>query len=193
MKRYSKLKRVTNETKIEAEIQFNSTKQSIIDTKVGFFNHMLELFAKHGNFYIKCIAEGDIDVDFHHLVEDTGIVLGQIIKEAVGEKIGIKRYSTKYIPMMETLSRVSIDFSGRGYLYMDYDFSSSQVGEFDTELVQEFFYSLCINSGINAHIDVIRGENTHHIIESIFKAFSRALEESVEIINNQIPTTKGVL
>lgn len=193
MSRKIEKKRETYETKIELSINLDGKGISKINTGIGFFNHMLELFAKHGNFDLICNVKGDIDVDFHHTVEDVGIVLGQAIKEALGDKKGIKRYGTFYIPMMETLSRATIDLSARGYLSFNCKFEREKVGEFDTELVEEFFYSVCANGGINMHLDLIRGENTHHIIESMFKAFARALNEAVKIEGDSIPSTKGVI
>ncbi|OQY09262.1 MAG: imidazoleglycerol-phosphate dehydratase [Fusobacteriia bacterium 4572_132] len=185
------IKRETFETQIELEINLDGTGKREIKTKVGFFNHMLELFAKHGSFDLRCEANGDIDVDYHHLVEDTGIVLGEAIKKALGDKRGIKRYGTFYIPMMETLTRTSLDLSGRGFLSFNCDFKKEKVGEFDTELVEEFFYSVAYNAGINLHMDLIRGYNTHHIVESFFKSFARALKEACIIEGTEIPSTKG--
>lgn len=154
---------------------------------------MLELLAKHGDFDIECTAKGDIEVDYHHTTEDIAIVIGQAIKETLGNKIGINRYSTIHIPMMETLARVSLDLSGRGFLSFDYEFKSEKVGTFDTELVEEFFYSIAYNGGINLHIDVLKGKNVHHIIEAIFKAFARSLKEAVKITSDKLPSSKGLI
>lgn len=193
MKRETNIERKTRETDIKLYINLDGNGECEVNTGVGFLDHMLELFAKHGNFDIKCEAKGDINVDAHHTTEDIAIVLGQAIKECLKDKKGINRYGTFYVPMMETLSRVSLDISGRGYLAFDYKFENEKVGEFDTELVEEFFYSIAYNGGINMHIDVIRGKNTHHIIESIFKAFTKALKEAVAITGDKIPSSKGMI
>ena len=193
MDRKKRIKRDTTETKIDILFNLDGTGKYTIDTKIGFFNHMLELFAKHGKFDLDVKMEGDIHIDFHHSVEDVGIVLGQAIKEALGEKKGIKRYGTFYVPMMEALSRATLDISNRGYLVFKADLNGEKVGEFDTELVEEFLFSVCNNAGINLHIDLIRGKNTHHIIESIFKSFARALYEATRIVGEDIPSTKGII
>lgn len=193
MNRKIGIERGTFETKIKLSIDLDGTGKSKIKTGVGFFNHMLELFAKHGGFDLEVEVEGDIDVDFHHTVEDTGIVLGNAIKEALSDKRGIARYGTFYVPMMETLTRTSLDLSGRGHLVFNCKFEREKVGNFDTELVEEFFHSVATNGGINMHMDIIRGENTHHIVESFFKSFARALKEAVKIEGDSIPSTKGVI
>lgn len=191
--RVAETERMTTETQIKMSINLDGEGKNRIDTGVGFFNHMLQLFARHGEFDLECSVIGDLDVDAHHTVEDTGIVLGTLIKQALGDKKGIKRYGTFYVPMMETLTRVSLDISNRGFVSFNGDLKKEKAGEFDTELTEEFFYSVAYNAGINMHIDVIRGENTHHIIESIFKAFARALKEAVKIEGDKIPSTKGVI
>lgn len=193
MLRETKIVRKTRETDIVFYINLDGTGECEVSTGVGFIDHMLELFSKHGNFDVKCTAVGDTHVDAHHTTEDIAIVMGQAIREALKDKRGINRYGTFYVPMMETLSRVSLDISGRGFLSFDYKFDNEKVGEFDTELVEEFFYSIAYNGGINLHIDVIKGKNTHHIIESIFKAFARALREAVNITGDKIPSSKGMI
>lgn len=191
--RTSIIERKTNETKIKLDLNLDGSGKYDVKSDIGFFKHMLELFTKHGNFDLNCDLEGDTYVDYHHLVEDTGIVLGEAIKNALGDKRGIKRYGTFYVPMMETLVRVSLDCSGRGHIVFNAKFEKEKVGNFDTELVEEFFYSLAYNAGINVHMDLIRGTNTHHIIEAFFKAFARALKEAVTIVGNEIPSTKGII
>ncbi|BDU50687.1 imidazoleglycerol-phosphate dehydratase HisB [Haliovirga abyssi] len=193
IKRIGEVTRNTTETKIYVKINLDGDGKYDVKTGVGFLDHMLELFAKHGSFDLICKAEGDTYIDFHHTVEDVGISLGVAIKEALGDKIGIKRYGTFHLPMMEALTRVSLDLSGRGFLSFNCEFTKDKVGEFDTELVEEFFYSLAYNGGINVHMDLIRGTNTHHIIESFFKGFAKALQEAVNIINDKIQSTKGVI
>jgi imidazoleglycerol-phosphate dehydratase len=193
MDRIGEIKRTTSETDISIRINLDGSGKRNINTGVGFFDHMLDLFAKHGNFDLECIANGDIHIDYHHTVEDVGIAIGTAIKDALGNKAGIKRYGTYYIPMMETLTRTSVDLSGRGYLSFNCKFERDKVGEFDTELTEEFFFSVAQNGGINMHMDLIRGDNTHHIIESFFKSFARALKESVTIEGTEIPSTKGII
>lgn len=193
MERIAGIERKTSETDIKLEINLDGSGKGTINTGIGFFDHMLNLFAKHGSFDLECFVKGDIHIDFHHTVEDVGIVLGDAIKKALGDKKGIKRYGTFYVPMMETLSRTSLDLSDRGYLFYNVELEHGKVGEFDTELAEEFFYSVANRAGINMHIDLIRGKNTHHIIESIFKSFARALKEAVTISGNDIPSTKGVI
>jgi len=193
MKREAKITRKTRETNIELHLNIDGTGKCEVDTGVGFLDHMLELFAKHGKFDINCKADGDIEVDDHHTVEDIAIVMGQALKAALGDKKGICRYGMFYIPMMEALCRVTLDLSGRGHLSFDYKFEKEKVGTFDTELVEEFFYSIAYNGGINLHIDVLKGRNTHHIIESIFKGFTRALREAVKVVGDDIPSSKGLI
>ena len=193
VKRSIVITRKTKETDIYLNINLDGNGKSEINTGIGFFDHMLYLFCKHGNFDLIVKVSGDLHVDFHHTVEDIGIVLGSAIKNALGDKKGIKRYGTFYVPMMETLARASLDLSGRGHLVFDYKFEKEKVGEFDTELVEEFFYSVAANGGINLHLDLIRGSNVHHIIEAFFKAFARALKEAVIVEGDIIPSTKGVI
>ncbi|NLK63101.1 MAG: imidazoleglycerol-phosphate dehydratase HisB [Fusobacteria bacterium] len=193
MKRDIKIERKTKETEISLYFNLDGTGNTNLNTGIGFLDHMLELLAKHGDFDIECTAKGDIEVDYHHTTEDIAIVIGQAIKETLGNKIGINRYSTIHIPMMETLARVSLDLSGRGFLSFDYEFKSEKVGTFDTELVEEFFYSIAYNGGINLHIDVLKGKNVHHIIEAIFKAFARSLKEAVKITSDKLPSSKGLI
>ncbi|MGP4071505.1 imidazoleglycerol-phosphate dehydratase HisB [Piscibacillus sp. B03] len=193
--RKATIKRDTTETKIDLTLNVDDSSQSAIDTGVGFFNHMLTLFAAHGQFGLTVKADGDLDVDAHHTVEDIGIVLGQAFKEAIGDKKGIKRYASDFTPMDESLSLVSLDVSNRPYLVFDVDGLPEKVGSFDTELVEEFFRAFVNQAGVTLHIKLIHGSNSHHIIESIFKGFGRVLNEAVTVVNpdGQVPSTKGTL
>lgn len=193
MARKGLIERKTLETDIKVNIDIDNNGEGIISTGIGFFDHMLLLFAKHGGFLLECKVTGDLIVDYHHTVEDTGIALGEALKKALGDKKGINRYGTFYVPMMDTLARVSLDLSGRPYLAFGAEFKRDKVGEFDTELVKEFFIALSNSAGIDMHIDIIRGENTHHMIEAIFKAFARALKDAVKITGTEIPSTKGII
>lgn len=193
MRRVAEISRKTKETDVYVKIDLDGKGSGVIDTGIGFFDHMLDLFAKHGGFDLNVKVIGDIHIDFHHAVEDTGIVLGNAIREALGEKRGIKRYGTFYVPMMESLTRVSLDLSGRGHLLFNCIFEKEKVGNFDTELVEEFFFSVASNGGINMHMDLIRGTNVHHIVESFFKAFARALKEAAAVEGDDLPSTKGVI
>ncbi|RPF57062.1 imidazoleglycerol-phosphate dehydratase HisB [Aquisalibacillus elongatus] len=193
--REATINRETTETKINLTLNIDGLNQTEIDTGVGFFNHMLTLFAAHGAFELKVNAAGDLDVDFHHTVEDVGIVLGQVFKEALGDKKGIKRYASDFTPMDESLSLVSVDVSNRPYLVFDVEGLPEKVGSFDTELVEEFFRAFVNQAGITLHVKLIHGRNSHHIIESIFKGFGRVLNEAVTVVdpNGQVPSTKGTL
>lgn len=170
--------RKTKETEINMEFSLDGTGKTQIETGIGFFNHMLESFAKHGFFDLKLSVKGDLYVDSHHTVEDTGIVLGQAIKAALGEKQGIKRYGSFMLPMDEVLILCAIDLSGRPYLVYDLEFSADRVGYMETELVKEFFYALSYSAGMNLHIKRLSSGNNHHMIEAAFKAFAKALDEA---------------
>ena len=193
--RKSHIKRATNETEVEISIDLDEKGQYTINTGIPFLNHLLEAFAKHGGFNISIYAQGDIEVDFHHLVEDVGIVLGKAIADALSNKSGIKRYSTIYLPMDEALIRVSMDISGRAYLYYDVELENRMILHFDGDLIEEFFRSFTQNALITMHIDKIRGKNAHHILEAIFKAFGIALRDAISISKgeNEIPSTKGII
>ncbi|NLZ48145.1 MAG: imidazoleglycerol-phosphate dehydratase HisB [Clostridiales bacterium] len=195
MSRYSEKERETKETDIKVAINLDGEGKCDIDTGIGFFDHMLNLMAAHGGMDLKVKAKGDLHVDCHHTVEDVGITLGTCIKEALGDKVGIKRYGTAYTPMDESLAFASLDISGRAYLVFDVDFTVDRVGELDTEMVEEFFRALAFNAGITLHIKIMYGKNNHHKIEGIFKAFGRALKEAVTIDENikGVMSTKGVL
>lgn len=193
--RKGKLSRKTKETSIDIEIDLNGEGKSNINTGVGFFDHMLTLFSFHSGIDINLKAIGDIEVCDHHLVEDVGISLGKLILEALGDKKGIKRYGTFFVPMDEALCTVSLDISGRGFLHFEGEFKREAIGNFSTEMVKEFFRALAINSGTTLHARVIYGENDHHKIEGLFKALGRALNEAISMSDNldKIPSTKGVL
>jgi imidazoleglycerol-phosphate dehydratase len=195
MSRVSSVKRQTNETNIELTFNIDGEGQSNIRTGVPFLNHMLDLFAKHGQFDLIVQASGDTDVDDHHTTEDIGICLGQVLREALGDKKGIKRYGNAFVPMDETLAQVVVDLSNRPHLEMRAQFPNQKVGTFDTELVHEFMWKLALEARINLHIIVHYGQNTHHIIEAIFKALSRALDEATTIDPRikGVPSTKGML
>jgi imidazoleglycerol-phosphate dehydratase len=195
MSRVSSFKRQTNETNIELTLNIDGEGQSNIKTGVPFLNHMLDLFAKHGQFDLTVDASGDTDVDDHHTTEDIGICLGQVLREALGDKKGIKRYGNAFVPMDETLAQVVVDLSNRPHLEMRAQFPSQKVGTFDTELIHEFMWKLALEAKMNLHIIVHYGQNTHHIIEAIFKALSRALDEATTIDPRikGVPSTKGML
>lgn len=177
--RTAKLTRETSETKISLELNLDGTGEASVSTGIGFFDHMLLSFARHGFFDLKLTAEGDLFVDSHHTIEDTGIVLGMAIAEALGDKKGIKRYGSSILSMDETLCLCAIDLSGRPYLNFDMKFTAERVGYFDTEMAKEFFYAAAANAKMNLHIKQLAGENNHHLLEAAFKAFARALDEAV--------------
>ncbi len=176
--RVATLNRKTKETDIFCELNLDGKGDSEISTGIGFLDHMLEAFAKHGFFDLKLTCKGDLNVDCHHTIEDCGIVLGSCIKKALSDKVGIKRYGSFILPMDETLVLCAIDLSGRPYLNFDASFDVERVGYFDTEMVKEFFYSISYSCGMNLHIKVLDGTNAHHIIEAMFKGFSKALDEA---------------
>lgn len=190
--RTAKISRKTNETDIQMKLTLDGTGTSDISTGIGFFDHMLTSFAKHGNFDLTIAARGDLMVDEHHLIEDTGIVLGQVIAKAVGDKAGIARFGEARIPMDEAMADVVLDLGGRSYLVLDAEFEAPQVGEFNTQMVKHFFESLAENAKMNLHAKVY-GENDHHMIEALFKAFAYALRRAVVIEGSDVKSTKGVL
>ncbi|HIU47790.1 MAG TPA: imidazoleglycerol-phosphate dehydratase HisB [Candidatus Avimonoglobus intestinipullorum] len=177
--RTAELVRHTSETNISIRLDLDGCGQADIQTGIGFFDHMLKSVAKHGFFDIQLKTEGDLEVDCHHTIEDTGIVLGEAIKAAVGGKEGIRRYGSCILPMDETLVLCALDLSGRPYLAEDFQFKADAVGGFDTEMVREFFYAVSYSAGMNLHFKQLSGMNGHHIIEAAFKAFARALDEAV--------------
>lgn len=194
-KRFAQISRETTETKISADVVVDGSGIAEINTGIGFFDHMLNLFAKHGLFDISLNAEGDLYVDEHHTVEDVGITLGQVFKQALGDKVGIKRYGTSFVPMDETLVQVSLDISGRPYLVTDIPLPSIMLGKFSTEMVDEFLRAFAFAAGITLHVRLITGSNTHHIVEAVFKALARALDEATQTDPRieGVMSTKGVL
>lgn len=195
MPRTATIQRNTGETKIRVTLNLDGTGQSQIKTGVGFFDHMLTLFAKHGAFDLTVEADGDLHVDQHHTVEDTGIAIGQALKQALGDKAGIARYGHFTLPMDETLVTSALDLSGRYYLVFQAPFSNAKIGEFDTELVEDFWQGVAANALMNLHIVLHHGRNNHHIAEAIFKATARALRMAVTHDPRMpgIPSTKGTL
>lgn len=178
MSRSADIERRTKETSISLGLNLDGTGESAIQTGIGFFDHMLEGFARHGFFDLTVAVEGDLAVDCHHTVEDTGIVLGTAIREAVGDKKGIRRFGSCILPMDETLVLCALDLSGRPYLSFDGTFTMERVGYLDTEMVKEFFYAVSYTSCMNLHLKVLSGGNNHHMIEAMFKAFARALDDA---------------
>lgn len=193
--RQATISRKTSETDIKMTLRIDGSGEADVDTGIGFFDHMLKSFAKHGLFDLALKVEGDLIVDCHHTIEDVGIVLGEAVKEAIGDKKSIRRYGDIILPMDEALILCAIDLSGRPYLVFDGTFSSDRVGYFDTQMVKEFFYAVSYGAGMNLHIKQMSGENDHHIIEGMFKAFAKALDEAT-IKDSRIKTilsTKGSL
>ena len=193
--RIGKINRATNETRVDVEINLDGAGISEISSGVGFFDHMLNLFAAHGQFDLKISCVGDLEVDAHHSIEDIGIALGLALKEALGEKRGIARYGTFFLPMDETLALVSLDISGRPFLVCEVGDLAPMIGTFDTELVEEFLRAFAFNAGITLHVKIIHGKNSHHKVEAIFKALGHALKSAVTVDkkNKGVPSTKGVL
>ncbi|MCF6179302.1 MAG: imidazoleglycerol-phosphate dehydratase HisB [Geopsychrobacter sp.] len=187
--RSAKIERKTKETEINIELNLDGSGMQNISTPAPFFDHMLSALTRHGFFDLKVAAEGDIEIDAHHTVEDVGICLGEAFKKALGDKVGIRRFGRGTMPMHEALASVIIDFSGRPFLVFNVDLPKAQIGNFETELVEEFFVAFCNHSGANIHVNVAYGDNLHHIIEAIFKACGRALDEATSID----PRIEGVL
>lgn len=178
MERYASIKRTTKETDITVELSLDGAGNGTISSGIGFLDHMLEGFARHGFFDLTLTVKGDLHVDGHHSVEDAGIVLGTAIREALGDKKGIRRYGSCILPMDDALALCAVDLCGRPYFAFDCDFTADKVGDLDTELVREFFYALSYSAGMNLHIKMLSGINNHHMIEAVFKAFARALDEA---------------
>lgn len=189
--RTAKYERKTKETDISVEICLDGGEIEV-STGIGFFDHMLNSFAKHANFGLKLKAVGDLEIDGHHTVEDVGIVLGKALLEALGDRGNIARYGTKFIPMDESLAFCSLDVSGRPFLVFEASFEEAVVGEFDTCLTEEFFRAFAFNAGITMHISIISGSNAHHMIEAMFKAAAHAIKEAVVVTNNTL-STKGCI
>ncbi len=190
--RESKITRKTNETDIEIKLSLEGSGNTDINTGIAFFDHMLNSFAKHGSFDLKVSARGDLTVDDHHTVEDVGITLGSAIMKALGDKKGIERFADARVPMDDALATVAIDISGRSYLAFNASFANQEIGGFNPQNTRHFFESLVNNAGINAHMEVT-GENDHHKIEALFKAFGVALKRAVKISGSGVPSTKGIL
>ncbi len=196
MKRKAKIVRKTKETSISVEVNLDGKGLYKVDTKIGFLNHMLEQLSKHSLIDLKILAKGDTHIDLHHTTEDTGIAIGEAVKKAAGNLRGIKRYASTLIPMDETLTRVALDISNRPYLIWKVDLKVEKLGEMDTELFKEWFQAFSQAAGITLHVENLYGDNSHHKIESCFKALARSLKEALEIdkrIKTSIPSTKGKL
>lgn len=193
--RRARIERSTSETSITCELHLDESRESSIHTGVGFLDHMLTLFARHGGFGLDLHAEGDLHVDDHHTVEDVGIVLGKALRDALGDKTHIARYGHAYVPMDEALCRAVVDLSGRSYLQFDAVFLRERVGDLSTEMVRHFWYSFAEQAACNLHLSLLAGENDHHRVEAIFKAAARALRMAVgrDEANDEIPSTKGTL
>ena len=194
-RRSARIERRTTETQISLELCLDGRGQCRAETGVGFFDHMLNAFARHGLFDLEVNCQGDLEIDAHHTVEDIGICLGQAIAQAVGDKVGIERYGHAYVPMDEALARAAVDLSGRAYLVLAAAFNDEQVGGLPVALVNEFFYAVADQGRMNLHLDLIRGQNDHHGIEALFKAFARALDAASRHSDRVqgIPSTKGAL
>ncbi|WP_284359365.1 imidazoleglycerol-phosphate dehydratase HisB [Candidatus Phycosocius spiralis] len=194
--RTATIHRNTKETQISVTVNLDGTGLAQVSTGIGFFDHMLESFAKHAMMDISVDTKGDLHIDMHHTVEDTGIVMGQAIKAALGDFAGIKRFGSAYVPMDETLSRACIDLANRPYLVWQVVFERPKVGDMDTELFKEWFHAFASHGGLCLHVETLYGQNTHHIIESCFKALARALRSAIEIdprLGGGLASTKGVL
>lgn len=195
MSRTAVIRRKTKETDIEMTLLLDGTGQSRIDTGIGFLDHMLEGFSRHGFFDLNLTVKGDLHVDGHHTAEDTGIVLGSAIKEALGDKAGIRRYGFFILPMDDALALCAIDLCGRPYFQFECEFPTEKIGGLDTELIREFFYAVSYSSGMNLHMKMLSGINSHHMAEALFKAFGKALDEAVKTDEriNGVLSTKGSL
>jgi imidazoleglycerol-phosphate dehydratase len=194
--RSAKVTRTTKETDVAVAVDLDGTGASAIETGIGFFDHMLDLLARHSRIDISVKAKGDLHIDHHHTTEDVGIALGQAIKQALGDMKGITRYADVHVPMDEALTRVALDISGRPFLVFKAEFERDKVGAFDTELVREWFQAFAINAGITLHVETLYGSNDHHIAESCFKGLARALRAAVAIdarTAGEVPSTKGRL
>ncbi|UJW84344.1 imidazoleglycerol-phosphate dehydratase HisB [Devosia sp. SL43] len=194
--RTATIARKTNETEISVSINLDGSGAHSMKSGVGFFDHMLDQLSRHSLIDMDVTCKGDLHIDFHHTVEDVGIALGQAIKQALGDKKGIRRYASCDLPMDGTLTRAALDVSGRAFLVFKAEFSQNKIGEIDTELFREFFQALAINAGITLHIENFYFDNNHHLAESMFKAVARALREAVEIdprVGDRVPSTKGTL
>ena len=190
--RTAEISRDTRETRIYVKLDLDGKGRVSVDTGVGFFNHMLELFGVHSGLDLTVRCEGDTDVDFHHSVEDVGICLGKAFKEALGDKTGIARFADRVIPMDECAALVALDISGRPFLNFEKKMTG-KIGEFDAELVEEFMRAFAFNAGVNLYIDLLKGGNMHHEAEAIFKALAKCVQDAVKIVSDRVPSSKGVL
>ena len=195
MSRKAAVSRDTKETQIQLTLELDGSGSSSIDTGVGFFNHMMEGFTRHGLFNLTLKVDGDLEVDDHHTIEDTGIVLGRAIAQAVGDKKGIRRYGSMILPMDETLVLCAVDLSGRPYFSFEGEFTRDKVGDMETEMVKEFFYAISYSAGMNLHMKVLTGGNNHHMAEALFKAFAKALDAATSFDERitDVLSTKGTL
>lgn len=194
--RVIEINRKTKETDIKLKLNLDGKGEGIINTGCGFFDHMLDLFARHGRFDLEVYCNGDINVDYHHTVEDVGIVLGQAFKKALGDMKGIIRYGSTILPMDESLILTALDISGRSYLKLDLPIRASKIGDFPVELVEEFFLAFVRHAGVTLHVQKLAGTNAHHVVEGTFKSFARSMKQAVKIdgdFADEIPSTKGVL
>jgi imidazoleglycerol-phosphate dehydratase len=194
--RRATITRKTNETAITVSVGLDGAGTARVSTGIGFFDHMLEQVARHSGIDLEISAKGDLHIDMHHTIEDTGIALGQALRQALGERKGIGRYADVHLPMDETLTRVAIDVSGRPFLVFKAEFTAPKIGEFDTELVREFFQAFAMNAGITLHVETLYGANSHHIAESCFKGLARVLRAAIAVDErrkDEIPSTKGSL
>jgi imidazoleglycerol-phosphate dehydratase len=193
MPRTFTFERNTNETKIKGVLALEGQGKGEIKTGIGFFDHMLELFAFHSSFNLKLVCNGDLDVCAHHSVEDIALAIGNALTEALGDKTGIRRYACEYLPMDETLSRTVVDISGRPFHVFKGSFSTPAIGQLPTEMIKHFFYSVAVSAKLTLHQEIFYGENDHHKAESLFKGFGRCLTQAVQIVGDEIPSSKGVL
>lgn len=191
--RRGKVVRETLETNISVELELDGDGSSQIATGIGFFDHMLTAFAKHAGLRLHLQAKGDTWIDDHHTIEDSGIALGQALKQAFGDKIGMQRYGHAYVPMDEALVRTALDISGRPFLVYEVDGLPEKVGQFDCQLVEEWCRAVTFNAGLTVHIDKIRGKNPHHILEAVFKSYAQALRDGMRIVGTSLPSTKGMI
>lgn len=190
--RKAEIRRETRETKVELSVDLDGSGVNSVQTGVGFFNHMLELLAVHAGLDLSVACKGDTDVDFHHSVEDVGICLGQAFKAALGDKKGIARFADRVVPMDECCAQVALDISGRPYLNFKANLSG-KIGEFDAELVEEFWRAFAFNAGVNLYVDLLAGGNMHHEAECIFKGVAKCLQDAVKVVSDRVPSSKGVL
>lgn len=191
--RKAKIERKTKETNIVAELNLDGKGEAVIETELPFLNHMLELLTRHANFDLTLKAQGDLEVDAHHTVEDIGIVLGEALKKALGNREGINRYGFSLLPMDEALAQVALDISGRPFLVFEVNFNQDKIGQFETDLFRDFFLAFVNHAGITLHIKTLSGRNDHHLIEAVFKGLAKSLEMAVSLTRQNLPSTKEVI